>query len=244
MGKIGRNDPCPCGSEKKYKKCCLPLERKIGSLLNVEDLLGYASEWIFSKQWINDEFNEVKQSYSFPADPELKDEFSICLRNAFLFDYELKDKYQLSPFHYFVQNAQLPPRYKEVYQGFLGNRLNFFRVVDTDLHEHIIMFKDVVSNDFIPVFVDNGIFDCYQDDIILSRIAPYRTGFISLSSLKENFYIYWGWMLEEHFYKYPADKRHGKISGFDILDFFQKKDDTGIHYNPLWKWLLEKKAIS
>lgn len=25
--KIGRNDPCPCGSGKKYKKCCLPKER-------------------------------------------------------------------------------------------------------------------------------------------------------------------------------------------------------------------------
>jgi uncharacterized protein YecA (UPF0149 family) len=23
MNKIGRNDPCPCGSGKKYKKCCL-----------------------------------------------------------------------------------------------------------------------------------------------------------------------------------------------------------------------------
>lgn len=22
VDKIGRNDPCPCGSEKKYKKCC------------------------------------------------------------------------------------------------------------------------------------------------------------------------------------------------------------------------------
>jgi preprotein translocase subunit SecA len=21
-GKVGRNDPCPCGSGKKYKKCC------------------------------------------------------------------------------------------------------------------------------------------------------------------------------------------------------------------------------
>jgi len=21
-GKTGRNDPCPCGSGKKYKKCC------------------------------------------------------------------------------------------------------------------------------------------------------------------------------------------------------------------------------
>ena len=24
MTKIGRNAPCPCGSGKKYKKCCLP----------------------------------------------------------------------------------------------------------------------------------------------------------------------------------------------------------------------------
>jgi tetratricopeptide (TPR) repeat protein len=23
MAKIGRNDPCPCGSSKKYKKCCM-----------------------------------------------------------------------------------------------------------------------------------------------------------------------------------------------------------------------------
>jgi len=24
--KVGRNDPCPCGSGKKYKKCCLQRE--------------------------------------------------------------------------------------------------------------------------------------------------------------------------------------------------------------------------
>jgi preprotein translocase subunit SecA len=24
--KVGRNDPCPCGSGKKYKKCCLEKE--------------------------------------------------------------------------------------------------------------------------------------------------------------------------------------------------------------------------
>ncbi len=26
MVKIGRNEPCPCGSGKKYKKCCLLLQ--------------------------------------------------------------------------------------------------------------------------------------------------------------------------------------------------------------------------
>ena len=25
-GKVGRNDPCPCGSDKKFKKCCLTSE--------------------------------------------------------------------------------------------------------------------------------------------------------------------------------------------------------------------------
>jgi hypothetical protein len=28
--KTGRNDPCPCGSGKKYKKCCLDLDRQAG----------------------------------------------------------------------------------------------------------------------------------------------------------------------------------------------------------------------
>ena len=28
MAKVGRNDPCPCGSGKKYKKCCLEIEGK------------------------------------------------------------------------------------------------------------------------------------------------------------------------------------------------------------------------
>lgn len=30
MGKVGRNDPCPCGSGSKYKKCCLPKDREKG----------------------------------------------------------------------------------------------------------------------------------------------------------------------------------------------------------------------
>ena len=31
MGGTGRNDPCPCGSGKKYKKCCLPKDERSGS---------------------------------------------------------------------------------------------------------------------------------------------------------------------------------------------------------------------
>ena len=34
MTKIGRNDPCPCGSGKKYKKGCLEKERYLKKLPN------------------------------------------------------------------------------------------------------------------------------------------------------------------------------------------------------------------
>ena len=35
MAKIGRNAPCPCGSGKKYKKCCLPLQERSSSQKNI-----------------------------------------------------------------------------------------------------------------------------------------------------------------------------------------------------------------
>ena len=38
MGKIGRNDLCPCGSGKKYKRCCMDKEDDL-SFLNPESLM-------------------------------------------------------------------------------------------------------------------------------------------------------------------------------------------------------------
>ena len=50
MTKIGRNDPCPCGSGKKFKKCCL------GKVFDYE--LGDNGE-LYQKFPINDEMYEV-----------------------------------------------------------------------------------------------------------------------------------------------------------------------------------------
>ena len=46
MTKAGRNDPCPCGSGKKFKKCCeLPKQRKIlsASILSSGAVVGKMS---------------------------------------------------------------------------------------------------------------------------------------------------------------------------------------------------------
>ena len=37
MDKTGRNDPCPCGSGKKHKRCCLALNASVVVLLRGSD---------------------------------------------------------------------------------------------------------------------------------------------------------------------------------------------------------------
>jgi tetratricopeptide (TPR) repeat protein len=58
-GKIGRNDSCPCGSGKKYKKCCIDQKNNLEAMgpLNTASPLSCADEWIeagyyyFNKKW-------------------------------------------------------------------------------------------------------------------------------------------------------------------------------------------------
>lgn len=39
MAQPGRNDPCPCGSGKKYKRCCIDKDKQSGGLSPAEELL-------------------------------------------------------------------------------------------------------------------------------------------------------------------------------------------------------------
>lgn len=61
--KIGRNDPCPCGSGKKYKQCCLPKESMSTEQLiraavsangyddKISDILCNLNRYMQRKQW-------------------------------------------------------------------------------------------------------------------------------------------------------------------------------------------------
>lgn len=61
--KIGRNDPCPCGSGKKYKKCCLPKESASTNTLlkmavqdagynnSIADVLCNLNDYMQKQQW-------------------------------------------------------------------------------------------------------------------------------------------------------------------------------------------------
>lgn len=47
--KVGRNDPCPCGSGKKYKKCCLKASEPVGFPDNLSDISGFQFPEVFKR---------------------------------------------------------------------------------------------------------------------------------------------------------------------------------------------------
>jgi len=66
--KVGRNDPCPCGSGKKYKKCCLKKDRaaKKSNLETAEE----QSEWLKDYPTTNGERQENESRITDDFDDE------------------------------------------------------------------------------------------------------------------------------------------------------------------------------
>lgn len=57
--KISRNAPCPCGSGKKYKRCCWPSKSATAADVKAIDDTNIASPWVI---WDGDDLDEVSNS--------------------------------------------------------------------------------------------------------------------------------------------------------------------------------------
>lgn len=61
--KIGRNSPCPCGSGKKYKKCCLNKDAKLQPSLNIGIVKRLPSDFDYIIP-ISEQINKIIKKYS------------------------------------------------------------------------------------------------------------------------------------------------------------------------------------
>ena len=58
--KIGRNDPCPCGSGKKYKKCCAMIDDAETAQLSPEECRLFYETWYGLMGFINERMSVIK----------------------------------------------------------------------------------------------------------------------------------------------------------------------------------------
>jgi len=97
MTNPGRNDPCPCGSGKKYKKCCLAkasapvaslnwqkMRRTEGELIHV--LLKHADKY-YGPEAVVEAWDEFSLWSEVPMDPEAQPELDTAFLPWFVFNW-------------------------------------------------------------------------------------------------------------------------------------------------------------
>ncbi|GAB6138678.1 YecA family protein [Halanaerobaculum tunisiense] len=172
MAKVGRNDACPCGSGKKYKKCCLPQERTQRLYNNAKQKL--TREAInFSKKF-KQETRELKKEYrklmNYGRSKELAQGEQANLTNIILFDYPVqKDKTVMELFAT-TNKEQLRRREEKVLQELLDLNLSVYEVIAVNQDGYHL--QDLIQEESYLVAKTDMVTEmANEDDIIFTRVA-------------------------------------------------------------------------
>ncbi|KPU44462.1 hypothetical protein OXPF_19560 [Oxobacter pfennigii] len=91
--KIGRNDPCPCGSGKKYKKCCAIFDDEKTSQLSSEECRLFYETWYGLMGFVNDRKNVIKAKIKPEYPNAVSDMMVYKVREVLWENPELIDEY-------------------------------------------------------------------------------------------------------------------------------------------------------
>jgi preprotein translocase subunit Sss1 len=108
--KIGRNDLCPCGSGKKYKKCCLGKESALETERQSQHSAGDRDgKEFFEWEMLANMYNNIR-SFSLNKKPHIKEYKKIRKLHSeivdSMIDYHQNDKFEQKIDHTYQQNLK------------------------------------------------------------------------------------------------------------------------------------------
>lgn len=193
MGTVGRNAPCPCGSGKKYKKCCG--KQKVVSLdqLMNQDMLELQqhvlSFALFDYEPHLNHFLENELSASQMAE-EFEEIYLFHLTNWFIFHMEVEEGQTIvDKYIELHSNRMSRPIIKESLERW-GESPSIIGRVD-EVHEDQVIVSDLLTHEQTTI-------KCLEElpelnSVILAQIVPYGqtftffTTYISLDEEVEGF---------------------------------------------------------
>ncbi len=148
--KIGRNDPCPCGSGKKYKKCCFAREVAPVASLNWQKMRRTEGELIpvllkhavqsYGPEAVVEAWDEFTLWNELPMDPETQPELDTAFMPWFVFNWlpdnaevDEENHYPELPvaIHYLqTKGSQLDSYHRRFIESICSQHYSFFVVTD------------------------------------------------------------------------------------------------------------------
>jgi len=137
--KIGRNEPCPCGSGKKYKKCCIDkkvINSNLNSIYGGDSLYDYHNNCLHTEEVkykeINNKLLFLYDNYKSLSKKEIIDNYFIVMN--FILDYAVDNN---------IRDVEKLDDEKLV-SDFIGNIISDFECelenVDKDKYDFDVIF--------------------------------------------------------------------------------------------------------
>jgi SEC-C motif/Antitoxin Xre/MbcA/ParS C-terminal toxin-binding domain len=188
MKKVGRNDPCPCGSGKKYKQCCLRAEeaQRTRAADDRSNAVPRALQWLMSRhgrsvrqaldegffgtlddeqyERLQDEHTEAFQGILVNAMEWLLSEASLLIRGQ---------AYRVAELLLGRGGPLFSAEQRQWLERLTSTRLGLYEVADVVPGESLLL-KDILFPQQAPVLVRErtGSRDAVKLDLIAARILP------------------------------------------------------------------------
>lgn len=194
--KIGRNDACTCGSGRKYKKCCMEIEKSF-----VTNAAPVDFQWLQLRQLegtIVDQYLLPYATQELPEDimhcalanfiledlPESLDKhvlFQYFFLPWFLFNWIPADKFGLKHFnaqktvaqnYMSVHKERLNSQEKRFIETMSQSYYSFYSVLDVEIEQSLLV-KDILLGTTHTIKERQGTHQLKRGDIVLSRILTF-----------------------------------------------------------------------
>ncbi len=152
--KIGRNEPCPCGSGKKYKKCCI--DREVEKNILTGECLPIYKCWITRPEGSRIAvISRVKPNGNYEMVSILIDEWKMGLKDAFG-NFDLP-KEQLDEYIYEgdFREANIEECKKLIKRGIL-----IAKNLGLMLPKKYEQFKEIIGN-ISDIVISGSLYKCY-----------------------------------------------------------------------------------
>ena len=199
MTTVGRNDPCPCGSGRKFKHCCLRVEDVEDNLrvrlrsaegVLVPALFSYATQE-FGREFFDQAWDEFFLWNDVPDDVEISKEFGTTFDPFFVFEFvpdaaehQLPDGWPTEPLalHFLHHEVESTPElHREFIEQACKSPASFF-VVETVFTGRALDLKDILTGRRFHVLEQSASRTLHAGDVLFTRVVTAGGGSIMIGA--------------------------------------------------------------
>ena len=162
---VSRNAPCPCGSGRKYKHCCLADEERAGLVARFEDAIGRRiQDW--SSDTFDDEITAALEEYVGPE--RVMDDADIQIF-ATWFHNDRALTVGGTPAERYAARPDLPNAERDAAERIASARLGLYRVLAVEPGRSLIL-EELLGSRRIEVRSPHVSREAIRWDILLARL--------------------------------------------------------------------------